>query len=126
MRIPYCYYRMNIRGSEMDPKDFDSLSVAAEDLLAAAIGKELPECEETKRAVCYQTEMLYLQDGRRAVAARSATNGISQTLGDYAVGTRGTYKTFERIPTVGGVPVSALALYWLRRAGLTCRAVIRG
>lgn len=126
MNVPFSFYLHTVKGSGMEPGTFASLSAAAEDLLAAVIGRQLPENEETKKAVCYQTEMLYLQDGRRAVAARSATNGISQTLGDYAVGTRGTYKTFERIPTVGGIPVSGLALACLRRAGLTCRAVIGG
>ena len=125
MNVSYAFYLENVRGAEMEEAEFASLSVAAADILGAVIGRALPECAETKKAVCYQTELLYLQDGRRAVAARSATNGISQTLGDYAVGTRGTYKTFERIPTLGGVPVSSLALALLRQAGLTGRCVGR-
>lgn len=128
MTVPYTFYRETVKGTEMDEAEFASLAAAAEDLLSAVIGRDLPECVETKKAVCYQAELLCLQDGRRAVAARSATNGISQSLGDYAVGTRGTYKTFERIPTVGGAPVSALALSLLRRAGLTgrCMGKVRG
>ena len=75
-----------------------------------------------KKAVCYQAEMLYLQGGIDAIVGFSESSQASgsESLGDYSVGgaVSGSQANFN---TLGGIPVSKLAIGQLRKLGLMSR-----
>lgn len=120
----YTFYRDVIGGKPVSEEEYPGLLSAAVDLLASLCSAPLPEeDEEINRAIAYQIEMYACQGGRDALGGRGVSSGITETLGDYSVGYRVGNGEMNRVKTVGGVPVSGLALAILRRRGLTCRAV---
>ncbi len=109
-----------------EEEEYAGLVLAARDVLSCLSAQALVEGdEEIDRAVAYQVEMLVCQGGRDALGGRGVSSGITETLGDYSVGYRVGNGEMNRVKTVGGVPISGLALAILRRRGLLSRAVIR-
>jgi len=125
MTPSYSFYCDVIGGKPVRQEEYEPLCLAARDLLSSLCSRPLPEDEEIDRAVAYQIEMLACQGGRDALGGRGVSSGITETIGDYSIGYRVGNGEMNRVRTVGGVPVSGLALSILRRRGLMSRAVGR-
>ncbi len=126
MKLPdYDFYRQIFGGKALDESDYPGLAVASYDLLSTVCTSPLPENdEEIERAIVYQVEMLVCQGGRDALGGRGVSSGITETLGDYSIGYRVGNGEMNRVKTVGGVPLSGVALAILRKRGLTGRAML--
>ena len=125
--MDFAYYRDIFGGKAVQEEEFDSLFGAAVDLLEAVCGKRLDLNDPClMRAAAYQTEMLACQGGRDALGGRGVSSGITETIGDYSVGYRVGNGEMNRVKSVGGVPVSGMALAILRRMGLMYRGLERG
>lgn len=70
-----------------------------------------------KKATAYQLEFMFEHGGVDAILGYSGVDVTSESLGDYSVstGTASVPKTRD------GIPVSPLALQYLRKDGLMCR-----
>jgi hypothetical protein len=128
MNLPdYSFYKETFGGKPIPEREYPAMVRVAFDLLQAICTSPLPEGdEEIDRAIAYQVEMLVCQGGRDALGGRGVSSGITETLGDYSVGYRVGNGEMNRVRTLGGIPVSGMALAILRRRGLTCRAVSEG
>ena len=122
--MDYGYYRDIFGGKIVAEAEFDALWQAARDLLETVCGRELDlKDPRLARAVAYQTEMLACQGGRDALGGRGVSSGITETIGDYSVGYRVGNGEMNRVQTLGGVPISGMALAILRRIGLMYRGL---
>ncbi|MBQ7125115.1 MAG: hypothetical protein IJO00_01995, partial [Clostridia bacterium] len=79
--------------------------------------------EDIKRATAYEAELLFAQGGIDAISGlASVTSGIDEKLGDYFIGT--PYVSNEkRCYSIGGVPVSGLTLFILKKGGYMSRCI---
>lgn len=125
--IDYPFYTNIFAGKEIPAEEFDALADAATDLLSGLCSRPFPpDSDAVRRAVAYQTELLYCQGGRDAVAGLSLSGGLSERLGDYTVGLSSYGNQRQCVPMAEGIPVSGMAILILRRAGLMSRAVSGG
>lgn len=125
----YEYYIAGFGGKTVPEEDFDSLALAAADIIDALVSTPIVTVtENVRRAAAYEVETLYAQGGMDAVAGLGAvTSGIDEKLGDYDINT--PYVANEkRCYSMGGIPVSGLTLALLRKEGLLSRCVylVRG
>ena len=117
----------SFKGQEIPDPEFDRLAEAAsEAIYATCIIKPddtMIANDDFKKAVCYETELLYEQGGLDAIMGLSvsAVAGSSESLGDYSVSSGNAGKGVATL--FGGVPVSPLSLAILRRLGLMSRWV---
>lgn len=121
--IDYNYY-ISAFGGEAEEREFLRLASLASDMCEAAVGRSLAGpggfvCDEVKKAVAYQTELLAKRGGADAVLGGGGGDIESERLGDYSVGRAAPRGS----PSLGGMPFSPLAEYWLRRAGYLNRCV---
>lgn len=124
MMPDYRCYREEFGGKPVDEAEYEALCRASVDLLSAVCTEPLPMDDgDVMRAICYQIEMLVCQGGRDALGGRGVSSGITETLGDYSVGYRVGNGEMNRVMTIGGAPVSEIAIAILRRKGLTCRCL---
>ena len=122
--MDYSYYRDIFGGKQIAEEEFHGLWQASLDLLEVLCGRALDLRDDAiLRAVAYQAEMLACQGGRDALGGRGVSSGITETIGDYSVGYRVGNGEMNRVQTLGGVPVSGMALAILRRKGLTYRGI---
>ena len=102
------FYTETFKGREIPASDFDRLAEAASEAIYAVCRMKPDETmilnEDFKKAVCYETELLYERD--YSVAAGSSQKGVA-TLS-------------------GGIPVSPVALQILKRLGLMSRWAYSG
>lgn len=128
--ITASYYSDTFHGTEIPSSDFNRLAEAASETIYSVCLVKPSACEtrnaEFKKAVCYQTEMLYQQGGIDAITGFSAASaaGGSESLGDYSVSSGSAGKAVATAE--GGVPVSPLALQILKRLGLMSRWAYAG
>lgn len=122
------FYENIFGGTDIPDGEFNRLAdIASEiiyDVCLIKPSEELLEDETFQKAVCYQTEMLYMQGGIDAIVgfSESSQSSGSESLGDYSVG--GVNSSSQaKIDTIGGIPVSKLAIGILRRLGLMSRWV---
>lgn len=122
--ITKAFYVSTFGGVEIPEGEFKRLADIASDVIydVCAIKPTDKEINDVtfQKAVCYQTEMLYLQGGVDAIVGFSESSQASgsESLGDYSVGSGGSGAIAG---TYGGIPVSALAIGQLRRLGLMSR-----
>ena len=120
------FYNLSFCGTAVPSEDFERLADIASDLIyEACIIKPTDEqlADSTfQKAVCYQLEMLYLQGGVEAIVGFSESSQASgsESLGDYSVGGAGN-GTGAKMSTIGGIPISSLAIGQLRKLGLMSR-----
>ena len=124
--IDYPFYTNIFGGREIPQEEFDALAEAATELLRGVCSRPFPpDSDAVRRAVAYQTELLYCQGGRDAISGLSLSGGVSERLGDYTVGLSSYGSQRQCVPIAEGIPVSGIAILILRRAGLMSR-VVRG
>ena len=122
--IDYQYYISEFGGSSIPEEDFDYLAAAASSIIDLLVSSPLSfVTEDIKRAAAYETELLFAQGGIDAISGlASVTSGIDEKLGDYFIGT--PYVSNEkRCYSIGGIPVSGLTLYILKKGGYMSRCV---
>ena len=120
------FYDKTFGGTAIPDGEFKRLSDIASDIIYdVCIIK--PSDEEVangtfQKAVCYQTEMLYLQGGIDAIVGFSESSQAagSESLGDYSVGGAGNVSG-AITGSLGGIPVSQMAIGQLRKLGLMQR-----
>lgn len=120
------FYDETFVGTEIPNSEFERLAGIASDVIydvciIKPTENELAN-EVFQKAVCYQTEMLYLQGGIDAITgfSESSQRAGSESLGDYSVGGAGN-GSVAISGTIGGIPVSQMAIGQLRRLGLMSR-----
>lgn len=125
MKLPgYAYYRYTFGGKALTEEEYYGLAHASYDILSSICTKPLPQGdEEIDRAIVYQVEMLVCQGGRDALGGRGVSSGITEQLGDYTIGYRVGNGEMNRVKTVGGVPLSGVAIAILQNKGLMSRCV---
>lgn len=121
------YYKKSFGGKDIPSEEFDRIADIASDVIYDACNRK-PDDEVIthsvfKKAVCYQTELLYEQGGVDAILgfSEAALNGNSESLGDYSISAGTTSQT--AIMTSDGIPISPLAIMSLRRLGLMTKWV---
>ena len=119
------FYVSTFGGVEIPDGEFKRLADIASDVIydvcvIKPTDKEIND-DTFQKAVCYQAEMLYLQGGVDAIVGFSESSQASgsESLGDYSVGSGGSAGAIAG--TIGGIPVSALAIGRLRKLGLMSR-----
>lgn len=120
------FYDNTFLGATIPEIEFERLADIASDIIydvciIKPTEKEIAD-DTFKRAICYQTEMLYNQGGVDAIVGFSESHLAlgSESLGDYSAGGSGGGSTVI-FDTIGGIPVSKMALGQLRRLGLMSR-----
>lgn len=128
--IDSAFYNDVFKGRDIPAPDFDRLAEAASEAVYAVCrvkpGDDTVILEDFKKAVCYETELLYEQGGLDAIMGLSMTSaaGGSESLGDYSVSAGSSQKGVATL--IGGIPVSPLALQLLKRLGLMSRWAYSG
>ena len=120
------FYDNTFNGTTIPNVEFERLADIALDVIEGVCTVKPTEKDRADvgflKAVCYQIEMLYLQGGVDAIIgfSESALASGSESLGDYSAG--GTGKDIgANAVKVGGIPVSWLSIYQLKKLGLMSR-----
>ncbi len=124
--IDYSYYKNTFGGSVVPEKELPYLQGVAFDLLCAIAYKapSAPLSENIKRAVAYQTELLFLQGGAAAIAGLAiSTSGLNQKVGDRSIGSNYNSLASNKQSTYCGIPISGLAISLLRAEGLMKKCI---
>jgi len=122
--IDAAYYANEFKGNAIPDSKFDRLAELASDVIDGLITVEMTDEEKqasvnVKKATAYQLEFMYEHGGIDTILGYSDVNITSESLGDYSVSTGGTSASIAK--TKDGIPVSPLALQYLRKDGLMCR-----
>ena len=128
------FYNDTFKGRAIPSEDFDRLAEAASEAIYAVCrvkpDEEMILNEDFKKAVCYETELLYEQGGLDAIMGLSvsAAAGGSESLGDYSVSAGGNSSgaSGSSVVIVDGIPVSSMSIMLLRRMGLMSRCAYAG
>ena len=123
--IDAAYYKDEFKGNAIPESKFDRLAELASDVIDGLITVDMTEEEKkasvnVKKATAYQLEFMFEHGGIDTILGYSDMDITSESLGDYSVSTGGSGTT--KVPkTRDGIPVSPLALQYLRKDGLMCR-----
>ena len=120
--IDAAYYKDEFKGNAIPESKFDRLAELASDVIDGLITVDMTDEEKkasvnVKKATAYQLEFMYEHGGVDAILGYSDVNVQSESLGDYSVSTGAA----SVVKTSDGIPVSPLALQFLRKDGLMCR-----
>ncbi|MBQ2973331.1 MAG: hypothetical protein IJE19_03155 [Clostridia bacterium] len=114
------FYDETFKGKEIPEDEFDRLADIASDVVfEICIIKPLPidlMDEAFKKAVCYQTEMLFEQGGVDSIVgfSEAAIASGSESLGDYSVSSNSNSQSLQ---SYNGIPISSMTLMQLKRLG---------
>lgn len=128
--IDRTFYTETFKGRDIPAPDFDRLAEAASEAVYATCrlkpDEKMITNENFKKAVCYETELLYEQGGIDAITGLSVSAAAcgSESLGDYSVADGSSQKGVAML--TGGIPVSPVALQILKRLGLMSRWAYSG
>lgn len=119
--IDAAYYKDEFKGNAIPESKFDRLAELASDVIDGLITVDMTDEEKkasvnVKKATAYQLEFMFEHGGVDAILGYSDVDVQSESLGDYSVSTGGSI-----VKTSDGIPVSPLALQFLRKDGLMCR-----
>ena len=122
--IDAAYYEDEFKGNSIPESKFDRLAELASDVIDGLITVEMTDEEKqasvnVKKATAYQLEFMYEHGGVDSILGYSDVNITSESLGDYSVTTGGASASIAK--TRDGIPVSPMALQYLRKDGLMCR-----
>ena len=118
------YYISQYMGSDLDFSKFKMLAELASDVIdimthgksAAFSEQELPEA--VKKAVAAQVEYLACQGEEKAYTGFPKSGISKETIGSYS------YEKSSGTPvSVGGIPISPLAVSYLDSEGLRCSMI---
>lgn len=123
--IDAAYYANEFKGIAIPESKFERLAELASDVIDGLITVEMTQEEKqasanVKKATAYQLEYMNEHGGIDTVLGYSDVDITSESLGDYSVSTGGGSSS-RIIKTSDGIPVSPLALFYLRKDGLICR-----
>lgn len=123
--IDAAYYKDEFKGNAIPESKFDRLAELASDVIDGLITVDMTEEEKkasvnVKKATAYQLEFMFEHGGIDTILGYSDMDITSESLGDYSVSTGGS-GTAKVPKTSDGIPVSPLALQYLRKDGLMCR-----
>ena len=126
--IDETYYTGTFKGTAIASSEFDKLADIASDLVDSIvlIDVDTDDMSEAqigylKKATAYETELLYLQGGIDAITGMAADNFSSAQVGGISVAKAD--QAMKSFPTVNGLPISALTVWNLKKAGLMRRLV---
>ena len=122
--VDYDTYVVTFGGFSVPRSEFDFLSLAASAIVDLLVTRPIETVTDTIRlATAYEVETLYAQGGPDALAGlATVTSGITEKLGDYSIST--PYVSNEkRCYSIGGIPVSGVTLFLLKKEGLMKRNV---
>lgn len=123
----YEYY-CTLTGEIIPETEYERLAEIASEILYDVCRQKPTEehyqNELYQKALTYQIEMLYKQGGVDAILgfSEASMSSGSESLGDYSV-SGGSSTAQTSMDTIGGIPVSRLAIMMLRRMGLMSRWV---
>ena len=122
--IDAAYYTDEFKGTSIPESKFDRLAELASDVIDGLITVEMTLAEKqasanVKKATAYQLEFMYEHGGIDTILGYSDVGVTHESLGDYSVSNASGRAAFTR--TSDGIPVSPLALSYLRKDGLMCR-----
>ena len=120
--IDAAYYKDEFKGNAIPESKFDRLAELASDVIDGLITVDMTDEEKrasvnVKKATAYQLEFMFEHGGVDAILGYSDVDVQSESLGDYSVSTGAA----SIAKTSDGIPVSPLALQFLRKDGLMCR-----
>lgn len=123
--IDAAYYKDEFKGNAIPESKFDRLAELASDVIDGLITVDMTDEEKkasvnVKKATAYQLEFMFEHGGIDTILGYSDTDITSESLGDYSV-TTGSSGTASIAKTRDGIPVSPLALQYLRKDGLMCK-----
>lgn len=132
--IDTAYYTETFGGSAILASEFPRMAEIASDIVDCICSFMIPASmlanDKFKRAVCYQTELIYEQGGVDAISGLSeaSQSGGSESLGDYSVSGGGASNggSESQFTMLYGIPISPLTLMMLTRLGLRCAWVYAG
>jgi hypothetical protein len=123
------YYTNTFGGIAIPATDFPALARTASDIIDAAAMRPIVDAtdENVKKATAYQTEYLFQQGGTDAYTGfAAAANVENEKLGDYSITAQQTQAAQEAGSSIGGIPVSPLAIATLRKGGYMNRWAYAG
>lgn len=125
--IDATYYENEFKGSPIPASKFDRLAELASDVIDGLITVEMPledkqASANVKKATAYQLEFMFEHGGIDTVLGVSDLDVTSESLGAYSVSSGGS-SSAKIARTAGGVPVSPMAVQFLRKDGLMSRWV---
>lgn len=119
------FYDNTFHGEPIADDEFVRLAEAASDVIDAVIN--VPVTDDTDkeglaRATAYQVEYIKQQGGISAVTgAAESQKVVTEKLEDYSYTEARTDAASQSMLTIGGIPVSPLAVAILRKLGLMAR-----
>lgn len=122
--IDAAYYKDEFKGTSIPESKFERLAELASDVIDGLITVEMTMEEKqasanVKKATAYQLEFMNEHGGIDTILGYSDVDITSESLGDYSVSTGGGSSSI--VKTSDGIPVSPMALMYLRKDGLMCR-----
>ncbi len=127
--IDQTYYTETFGGIAIPASDFPALARTASDIIDAVAMRPIVDAtdENVMKATAYQTEYLFQQGGADAYTGFAAAATVeNEKLGDYSINAQQTQAAQEAGYSVGGVPVSPLAVAMLRKGGYMNRWAYAG
>lgn len=127
--IDKAYYDNVFMGTPIAEGQFARIADIASDVVSATAVQEITvddaQTEEVKKATAYEAELLHELGGLDAIMgfAAAALGGESESLGDYSISGGSGNQSSLSLRTVEGLPVSAMTILLLRKAGLMKRWV---
>lgn len=123
--IDAAYYKDEFKGNAIPESKFERLAELASDVIDGLITVDMTDEEKqasvnVKKATAYQLEFMYEHGGVDTILGYSDVDIASESLGDYSVSIGGSGSA-STPKTRDGIPVSPLALQFLRKDGLMCR-----
>lgn len=124
--IDAAYYVNEFKGEPVQGRKFERLAELASDVIDGLITVDMTDEEKqasanVKKATAYQLEYMSEHGGIDTILGYSDVDISSESLGDYSVSSGGNSGSARIIKTSDGIPVSPLALRYLRKDGLMCR-----
>jgi len=129
--IDFNYYANEFGGTTIMDDEFVRLATIASDTIDSIASMPfdincLPaeSAALVQKATAYQIETLFMQGGVDAIVGMAAQSADSESLADYSISKGATVAASSSkvtLPTIGGIPVSQMAISLMRRAGLTSR-----
>lgn len=119
--IDYAYYTDVFHGTEIEQSDFDRLAELASDIIDASCSNAINETsnmELVKRATAYQVEYMNSRGDVSAAIGGASYQSVSESLDDYSISVSESQSAREEAYSLNGIPLSALAVALLKRAGL--------
>ncbi len=124
------YYVNTFKGEVIPEAEFERLAARASDVIDALVTVPIDDtvdADTLAKATAFQLEYIKAQGGIEAVTGYADSQmAVTEKLDEYSIQEERADKALQNQPSIGGIPISPLAISILRRMGLMSRWAFAG